>query len=431
MRIMLHSFVVSLVLLLGIASLWRPASGIFTFEPVDWAVLYEKQHTPTHGFGSSSYAMEILRTSEQHHSLTAFIQESIGQQGVLTDKKEWLDWQKQHFPASGAAWEKTVYMAPDDPLALDIRNDRGYITMNDSNLATFTYTRLEPENLGGKNIPAAIRFPYRTTAGIMILAGCFLSFLLPGTDKKALQTSSGIGTRFFLFIFSGGLVVTGLPFLYGWTGSEQFGVIFLGAFIILFGVIGILLFGLETVKVHGLLQGRDMLAHWTISDREWQEFNKWSYQEGKSIAFAGLILVTVIAVVIAGGFLSAVRDEGAVIAAAVVGAVILFLWLMVGITLMLRKRKARSESAEVYISLTQVYVNGTVASWFLPGSRLESITLQTEPVPAITLITSAIMMAGKFLYFFRQNSTCFIPVPASKLQEAKKIIAQLQPENKV
>ena len=199
----------------------------------------------------------------------------------------------------------------------------------------------------------------------------------------------------------------------------------LGGFVTMFGVIGVILFGLETVKIHGLLQGRDLLAHWTSAGLEWQKFLSWSYQEGKAIAFSGLILVTTIAAVVAGGFWLMVRDEGAAIAAAVIGGVMLMLWLLVGITLVIRKRKRQSERGEVYIGTKLIYVNGTVASWFLPGSRLESVILQEEPVPAITLVTSAVMMAGRFLYFFRHNYTHFIPVPQDKLKEAEKIVAQL------
>lgn len=44
MRVLIHTFIVSLLFVLGIALFWCPAQAVFSFTPVNWAVLYEKAH---------------------------------------------------------------------------------------------------------------------------------------------------------------------------------------------------------------------------------------------------------------------------------------------------------------------------------------------------------------------------------------------------
>ena len=426
MRLLALNFALYLMFLTGVALFWRPAPTVLAFTAVDWAQQYEKQHTPVRGSGHTAFARELLRKTDMVRPLTAFIQQSIGDTGTRTSNVQWDSWYQDNVLPGKTDTAGTLYMSLENPLAADAHHREGYVILERHDLATFAYTRLKPDDQYRKNIPAELHYPDRMIAGALVSVVVCLLFFVQRTGREVLQTSSGKGTRFFLFLLCCGLVGVILPWFYGLTGSNVFGIIYLAGFVLLFGVVGTILFGRELLMVHGLLQGNGLLAHWSLNELEWQTFSKWSYGQSKRMTYGGLKLVTIMVIIISVAFCLLVRNEDAAITVAIVIAAVVFLWLLVSVVLLLKKNKKQQGGGEVYIGEKILCINGLVVSWGSWGARVESVDLSEEPAPVIKLVVSTLMMAGTILYFFRQHYTYFIPVPNDRLQEAAKIVAELK-----
>ena len=432
MRVLIHTFIVSLLFVLGIAFFWCPAPAVFSFKPVNWAVLYEKAHpsgTKTKFPWSASERMLgfIERNTTGHQPFTAFISETVEHRGITIRDETWLQWKNVHFPQSASVPPKPepVFMAANDPMAASLDRNYGYVTIQDKNMDTFIYTRLSPNDQYGMGIPAAMHYPFRMTAAGLLAGALLLGFLSPRSIGPVPASTSGKGARVFLFILALGFVGTALPWIYGFEKSSLYGIVVLGGVVTLMGGVGALLFGRETVLLHRLLQGQGLLTHWTYTDKEWQAFTQWAHQEIKYRQLTALGLVTLFALAIAGGFWAVHPDKGGAGAFCVIAGLMGLIWIVVGANIFFQQRKNKRGPGRVYIGEKLVYINGSVVSWGFLGSRLESMVLGIDPVPVITLVVSVIMIAGRTLFFFRQHYTYQIPVPQGRIKEAKQIIDKL------
>ena len=432
MRVLIHTFIVSLLFVLGIAFFWCPAQAIFSFTPVNWAVLYEKAHpavTKTKFPWSPSERMRefLRRNTTGHQPFTAFISEKLKDKGIMTRDEAWIQWKTLHFSSAGPAQAepKPVFMAADDPMAEPLVLNYGYVTILDKNMDTFVYTRLSPNDQYNMGIPSGMHYPFRMAATGFMAGALILGFLRPKSLGPVMASTPGTGARVFLFILALGFVGTALPWVYGFTKSTLYGIAVLGGFVFMLGAIGAFLFGREIVLTHRLLQGQGLVAHWTYTDKEWQAFTQWAVQEEKKQGLIGLGLISLMCLAIAGGFWAFHPDSGGAAACVVIIGLTGLIWIIAGVNIFFKHKKNKKGPGVVYIGEKLVYINGSVVSWGFLGSRLESMTLQTDPVPVITLVVSVIMMAGRTLFFFRHNYTYQIPVPKGRIKEAKQIIGKL------
>lgn len=146
---------------------------------------------------------------------------------------------------------------------------------------------------------------------------------------------------------------------------------------------------------------------------------------GKKQGLIGLGLISLMCLAIAGGFWAFHTDTGGAVACLVIIGLTGLIWIVAGVNIFLKHKKNKKGPGAVYIGEKIVYINGSVVSWGFLGSRLESMTLQTDPVPVITVVVSVIMMAGRTLFFFRNNYTYQIPVPKGRIKEAKQVILKI------
>ena len=243
-------------------------------------------------------------------------------------------------------------------------------------------------------------------------APLILGFLRPKALGPVLASTPGTGARVFLFILALGTVGTALPWIYGFTKSTLYGIAVLGGFVFMLGAIGALLFGPGNPFDPPAASGAGGLwPHWTYTDKEWQAFTQWVVQEEKKQGLIGLGLISLMCLAISGGFWAFHPNTGGAAAFFVIAGLTGLIWIIVGVNLFFKHKKNKEGPGVVYIGEKLVYINGSVVSWGFLGSRLESMTLQTDPVPVITLVVSVIMMAGRTLFFFRHNYTYQIPVP--------------------
>jgi hypothetical protein len=100
------------------------------------------------------------------------------------------------------------------------------------------------------------------------------------------------------------------------------------------------------------------------------------------------------------------------------------LWAVAWIVPRLTRRRHLKNAGEIYIGKSGISVNGAVHTWNIPGSRLESVAFTEKPLPLLTFVYSYPMVAGRFLYVFRQAASVRVPVPRGRETEALELTEQ-------
>ncbi len=240
-------------------------------------------------------------------------------------------------------------------------------------------------------------------------------------------SSAGRGVRWsavFAVIFSGMIL---WPFVHGTVGSGfSFASILMGGLFLIGALVGLWLFGSQVRQLRDMVEGGRFLAHFTFDPAEWKAFAEWNYGEEASNKRAMWLVIFVISVVVGVGFMLAMRDEASVWVFAGLMGFMAVLWLLaVGLPWLTRRRDLKRQG-EVYVGERCVYLNGSVHSWGMLGSRLDSVQLEKKPLPHILRVYSYMMLAGRSLYFFRNYVEVRIPVPRGQEDAGAAVVKALE-----
>ena len=427
MRFLIPSLLLSTGLVLAGLFWWRPAPEVLVITPINWAEAYEKQHTPSTPLfgGAMEYARALKRSSQKHQPLTEFIRSSLGTDVVRLNDRSWLIWYEDFFGTNKVSESTPSYFNPDDISAVKSTTDNGYLEIQaEHSIHHLRYSRLETSDLHrADSIPWSVEFPYRCQA--MILLAAILIFLVyrrfrPAPSDPMGHSSAGKGCQVFCFILIIGLALSALPFLY-YGGEAGFAALFVGGFIVLAGITGLTLFGIQAKTLHQIIDGRDLLAHWTYTLEAWQQFAATELERQRSLRLGLLAFISLIILVVGGGFALAMADDAGLWVFYFLLALIGLLWGIAVIPPWLTYRRNMKGPGEVWIGSKGLSINGTVHTWNLPGSRFESVEYIPGRLPVLNLVYSYLMMAGRSLYFFRQKASVHVPVPEGREEEAKRM----------
>jgi len=426
MRFLLKTLLVTCGIAAAVLLWWRPAAELISMEPVDWAVEYEKQHTPAeHMWGAMDFAQEITRSSAPHQPLTEFIHARAKDSMLRVEGDEWEEWYARHFEDQrGPEWTH-AYLSSDDPDMKNVKDWQGYMEIRgDGAIHHLHYIRLDAGDMNRPDIPHGLRFPQRTQALVVLAVTLFFwavnRFRQEAQDLVG-KSSAGKGCKVFVAVLVVGIALIILPFLY-YNGQEGMPSIFIGGIVLIAGGIGLIMFGLQTATLGNMIRGKDLLAHWNYHPEEWRQFTELTFSTEKSEKRGLLVFVSAIILVIGGGFWLIVRDEAAAWVFLFLLGLIVLLWLIVLIVPRLAYRRNLKGPGEVYVGASGIYLNGSVHTWNLIGSRFESVEFVSEPIPVLGFVYSYLMAAGRFLFLFRQYATVPVPVPKGREEEAKKIV---------
>ena len=238
-------------------------------------------------------------------------------------------------------------------------------------------------------------------------------------------SSAGAGCKVFTSILVGGIALVVLPFLY-FGGEDGMPALFIGFFVVIAGIIGMAMFGFQASSVSKMMRGKGLFAHWTYDPEEWRRYTELAFRADQSGKRGLLVLVSLIILVVGGGFWLMVRDEAAAWVFLFLLGLIALLWLIVLLVPRLAYRRNLKGPGDVYIGTSGIYLNGSVHSWNLPGSRFESVKYVAEPMPALVFVYSYLMSAGRSMFLFRQHAAVPVPVPKGRESEARMIAGRFE-----
>lgn len=277
--------------------------------------------------------------------------------------------------------------------------------------------------------PAAdLIFPHKTLALLILgltLAWFFVSKFLPGSKNIIARSTAATGTKVFMGIFAAGTVVILLPFFSeGVTSFPPFVVI--GGFIVILGLIGLFMFGYQIIAANALINGKQLIAHWTFDPEQWRIFTEKEYRTEKNEKCLILVVISGIILLVGGIFWLIMRDTAAGIVFLILLGVIAILAFVAFIVPWLTYRRNLKQTGDIYIGKNCLYLNGAIHTWSFAGARFEDAKLVLKPSPLIHVTYTYWTSAGRSFYFYRQAATVRIPVPQGKLEEARAVVNQLR-----
>lgn len=419
---LLNSFLISTGICAAILFWWRPASDLISIQPVNWSFEYKnKVLSPKSYFG--------ITAQNPKPTLQEFIRQQTNNRLIHADSNALRSWLRQWISDPLFDPDKAAFFNAADPGLPDIHIPFGYLEISDNTQKAYLkFNRLEPDELADKNIPAALRFPHQFTALLifcMTLAWFFIERFLPGSKNLIARTTAATGANVFMAIFTAGAALIIMPFFYGWSkDSPPF--IFIGSFIVLLGIIGLFMFGYQMVAAHGLINGKHLIAHWNFDPEQWRMFAEKEYHEEKNEKRLMLAVIAVIILSVGAVFWLIMRDKAAGIVFLVLLGIIVLLAFVAVIVPWLTYRRNRKQSGDIYIGTNCLYLNGAVHTWSFAGARLENVNLLSKPFPMINITYTYWTSTGRYFFFYRQAATLRVPIPEGKLDDARRVVEQLE-----
>jgi hypothetical protein len=166
-----------------------------------------------------------------------------------------------------------------------------------------------------------------------------------------------------------------------------------------------------------ILSGTDLLVVWRYQPDEWARYATAEHLRERAEKRALFIVIAVISLVVAVGFLVMDPDSGRFVAAVLFGVVLLCALAAVLSTRAAHRRNLR-RVGEALIAPGGLYLNRVLHTWSGAGERLESVSLEDGDAAFVQFVYSA---RGKGQ---RQEASVRVPVPRGQEQAARWLVDQ-------
>lgn len=187
------------------------------------------------------------------------------------------------------------------------------------------------------------------------------------------------------------------------------------AFLALIGLIIASLYMIRAKKLNRIFQGDKLMAHWTYSSDEWQQYAEVEYQRQKDSNRKLFMMVSIVAIVCVLGFWIFNNSSGAIAFFAVLGVIALIGFISWFVTYYNYKQN-KNIHGQVYLTSDAVYINRQLHDLKGFGSKLEKTELKEDLQPYIEFTYSVPTRHG------RQNQEVRVPIPQGKYDEALKLV---------
>ncbi len=418
------------VLLWGaLAAWWYPAPLLIQVREVDWGERYQRAYAPSRNplFGAMEMGREVVRLSRPVLSLPRFIeQETAGD--VLEVKGD--GWQRLLRRLRRTGPKETVYLtSSDSPLGQSESAGRTSViaALNSGGRQLFLDLRqLRPDDYAFDQAPVALRYPLRARWPWLLGVGLAATLLIrwrPDSQSRLADSMIGTGLKWSFGLLAGGVVLA----LYPWVsamGMDGIGVTFMGALLVLFGIIAISVVGWHAWVIAHILDGRDRLARWSYDPLLWQRFIREDLALRKEASKGLLWMVVVISVVVVGVFALAAEDMQAMGFAALV--VVATLGLATAAAFGGQRAMRRRYSVahpELMIGRRGLWLNGITHVWRGFSARLEGVEVGTREGLGLLCIRYSVLQSSgpRSLMFYRREETVCVPIPQGRLDEAREV----------
>ncbi len=240
-------------------------------------------------------------------------------------------------------------------------------------------------------------------------------------SKKIINKPARVMRNAFIVavLMIAGAVITGYSGFDGMNGG--FALIFAFGFLAMIALITALVYIPRAREFTRLVNQLNPLAHWTYTQEEWDSFIKENQKEMMSTNRKMLRMVIIIAIAVCGILLLIYQDSLFLV---IVAGIILFISLVAFIAPLIRTQLLKKGIHEAYIGPSSAWVGGTFQTWRHLGAHLIAAGINAE--------SSVPMLQIKFEFptlQAMQQETVRIPVPAGKMEEAKKIADTLSHSN--
>ncbi len=210
--------------------------------------------------------------------------------------------------------------------------------------------------------------------------------------------------------------------LFGIDGFEGgFALSFVSIFMFIMGIIIMIIYFRRASVLDGMLNGDNLLAHWTYSEHEWRAYAEREHREQVEINRSMFFLITIISIIVGVLFVVAVPDS-LLSTSITVGGIIIIIGFTAFFVTWYRRAQNRKFLGEVYLNRDGVYLNRELHTWKSLGARLEGVALDDRHLGQAILIFeySAPGKNGRYSYSAR------VPVPLGKEADARRLTAEFK-----
>ena len=195
---------------------------------------------------------------------------------------------------------------------------------------------------------------------------------------------------------------------------------FISFFFFLLSVITALMFRGRAKKLQSLITGDSLLAEWTLSPSQKENYINYFFEQEKSTNKGILTVIAVIGAVIFGIFILVI-DEGKLFMFLVyIGLIIFLSFFAFGMPYYYKIKKIKADG-RILIGAKYAYINGFFHNWDYILSGLKKVKIIEKPFYGIQLV---------YYYTDRTFShTEEIFIPANKEDDLEELIAVLKQKN--
>jgi anaerobic selenocysteine-containing dehydrogenase len=188
-----------------------------------------------------------------------------------------------------------------------------------------------------------------------------------------------------------------------------------GILLAIIGLIVAIVYQIRAAKLDSILKGDNLLARWTYSSGEWQQYADEEYERQKSNNTKTFLIVSAISIVLTLAFGFIRRISWPLLFAVLAGAIAL-IGFVVWITTIYNHRQNKNIQGQAYFTPDAVYLNRQLHDFKGMGAKLEKTELKDEQQQYIEFTYSVPSR------YSRQYHQVRVPVPHGKEQEARKLV---------
>ncbi|MBP7174599.1 MAG: hypothetical protein KBA53_00080 [Thermoclostridium sp.] len=229
------------------------------------------------------------------------------------------------------------------------------------------------------------------------------------------QERTGVRVSLAIMIFGAAVIV--LPFL-GRLDMFQYGygMIFIGGFFALMGLISYLIFRKRALVMQKILTG-NIIARWQYDPAKWAEMVNEEVSDTAGLKIMG-ISVGSLFLVIGVIFMLFVREDNTVFLGIMMAFAVLF-YCIGFLSYSVHKKRLLKAPAEAIIARDGVYYMGTLTDWNGVTSILEAVGF--HPKKTDLLVFSYRQLSGTRIPRMRRSTLC-IPIPSGMEADAGAVV---------
>ena len=213
-----------------------------------------------------------------------------------------------------------------------------------------------------------------------------------------------------------GIAAVFAPTVFGMDGFHGgYAVSTISFMLVLSGIIVIIIYSGRARTLDKILNGDNLLAHWTYSPEEWSSYADKEYTEEKGEKKALFFIIAGFALFFGVVFMI-IDSESGIFVMGVMLALIVVIAFTAWFTAWYNHRENQKYLGETYITEDAAYINRQLHTWSGLGARLDSVDLNRgKSQLLLQFVYSAPTRTGM------QEYTLRIPVPKGQEEAAEKI----------